>query len=70
VSPGYIANFVLLNADPPKDIANTKNIHAVVLNGEFLDRAQLDQMLREARIPNDSSKPASHEALGHIASFL
>ena len=43
-----------------KDVANTKNIHAVVLNGEFLDRARLDQMLREARIPNDSSKPASH----------
>jgi imidazolonepropionase-like amidohydrolase len=60
VSPGYIANFVLLNADPLKDVANTKNIHAVVLNGEFLDRARLDQMLREARIPNDSSKPASH----------
>jgi len=60
VWPEYIANFVLLNADPLKDVANTKNIHAVVLNGEFLDRARLDQMLREARIPNDSSKPASH----------
>jgi imidazolonepropionase-like amidohydrolase len=60
VSPGYIANFVLLNADPLTDIGNTKNIHAVVLNGEFLDRARLDQMLREARIPNGSSQPASH----------
>jgi imidazolonepropionase-like amidohydrolase len=60
VSPEYIANFVLLNADPLEDVANTKNIYAVVLNGEFLDRARLDQMLGEARIPNDSSKPASH----------
>jgi hypothetical protein len=60
VSPGYTANFVLLNADPLMDIANTKKIYAVVLNGEFLDRARLDQMLREARIPSDSNKPASH----------
>jgi imidazolonepropionase-like amidohydrolase len=50
VSPGFGANFVLLNADPLMDIANTKNIHAVVLNGEFLDRTQLDKMLRDAQI--------------------
>jgi imidazolonepropionase-like amidohydrolase len=60
VSPGYGANFVLLNADPLIDIANTKNINAVVLNGELLNRAKLDQMLLEARITNDVSKPASH----------
>jgi imidazolonepropionase-like amidohydrolase len=59
VSPGYGANFVLLNADPLVDIANTKNIHAVVLNGEFLDRMQLNKMLRDAQISNDSSKPAA-----------
>ena len=59
VSPGYGANLVLLNADPLMDITNTKNIHAVVLNGEFLDRAQLDTMLREAQVPNDSSKPVA-----------
>ena len=59
VSPGYSANFVLLNADPLVDIANTKNIHAVVLNGEFLDRTQLNKMLRDAQISNDSSKPAA-----------
>jgi hypothetical protein len=36
----YIANLVLLNADPLKDIANTRKIDGVVLNGKFLDRAQ------------------------------
>ena len=59
VSPGYRANFVLLNGDPLSDIANTKNIYAVVLNGKFLDRAQLDKMLHDAQVPNDSSKPAA-----------
>jgi Amidohydrolase family len=60
VSQGYVANFVLLNADPLKDISNTKKIDAVVLNGEFWDRAQLDEMLRDARIPDSANKPTSH----------
>jgi imidazolonepropionase-like amidohydrolase len=60
VSQGYVANFVLLNADPLMDISNTKKIDAVVLNGEFWDRAQLDQMLRDARIPDSANKPTSH----------
>jgi imidazolonepropionase-like amidohydrolase len=52
ISPGFGANFVLLNADPLMDIANTKNIYAVVLSGEFLDRTHLDTMLREAEVPD------------------
>jgi imidazolonepropionase-like amidohydrolase len=60
VSSGFGANFVLLNADPLMDIANTKNIHAVVLNGEFLDRRHLDTMLREAEISRVSSKADAH----------
>src|SRR6202008_2690363 len=59
VSQGYVANLVLLNADPLMDISNTKKIDAVVLNGEFWDRAQLDQMLRDARIPDSANKPTS-----------
>lgn len=55
VSPGCYANFVLLNADPLMDIANTKNIHAVVLNGEFLDRRHLDTMLRDAEISRSTA---------------
>ncbi|HET8923140.1 MAG TPA: amidohydrolase family protein [Candidatus Acidoferrum sp.] len=58
VAPRYIANLVLLNADPLKDIANTKKIDGVVLNGKFLDRAQLDQILSEARIPSPTNKTA------------
>jgi imidazolonepropionase-like amidohydrolase len=55
VAPGYIANLVLLSANPLKDIANTKKIGGVILNGKLLDRAQLDRMLNEARISNLTS---------------
>jgi imidazolonepropionase-like amidohydrolase len=50
VETGYTANFILLTADPLADISNTEKIDSVVLNGRLLDRAQLDQMLREARV--------------------
>ncbi|HLM82751.1 MAG TPA: amidohydrolase family protein [Terriglobales bacterium] len=51
VEPGYTANFVLLNADPLADISNSKKIDSVVLNGEFLNRQRLDQLLDEAKLP-------------------
>jgi imidazolonepropionase-like amidohydrolase len=51
VEPGYPANLVLLNADPLADIANVKKIDSVVINGQRLDRAQLDQLLNDAKIP-------------------
>ena len=58
VEPGYSANFFLLNADPLADIANVKKIDSVVLNGQRLDRAQLDQLLNDAKIPGAGrSKP-------------
>jgi imidazolonepropionase-like amidohydrolase len=50
VEPGYTANLVLLTADPLADISNTEKIDAVIVSGKFLDRAQLDQMLRDARV--------------------
>ena len=60
VEPGYLANLVLLNADPLADIANTENIDAVVVNGKFLDRAHLDQMLRDAKLHAVPPKSALH----------
>jgi imidazolonepropionase-like amidohydrolase len=57
IRAGYTANLVLLNADPLADIANTKNIYAVVVNGQLLDRSQLDQMLRDARVSSVPEKP-------------
>ena len=47
VEAGKLADLVLLDADPLEDIRNTQRIGAVVLNGKYLDRAALDEMLAE-----------------------
>jgi hypothetical protein len=36
---------VLLSANPLEDIRNTRKISMVVANGQFLDRAALNQIL-------------------------
>ncbi len=48
VEPGKVADLVLLDADPLRDIANTRRIAAVVFGGKVLDRAALDAMLLRA----------------------
>lgn len=48
-APGKLADLVLLDADPLKDITNTTAIRAVVANGRYFDRAALDQLLAESR---------------------
>ena len=53
VERGYTANLVLLNADPLADISNSSDIYSVVVNGEFLNRARLDQLLGDAKAPVD-----------------
>ena len=58
IKPGFHANLVLLNANPLADIANTESIQAVVLNGTLFNRAQLDQMLLDARAPAPSPSAA------------
>lgn len=49
VAEGKTADLVLLNSDPLKQIGSTKDIHAVVLNGRYLDREALDDLLAEAK---------------------
>ena len=41
------ADLVLLDANPLDDIHNTRKIRAVVLNGRYLSRADLDEMLKQ-----------------------
>ncbi len=43
-----LADLVLLDANPLEEIGNTKRIAAVVVNGRFLSRAELDRMLDRA----------------------
>jgi imidazolonepropionase-like amidohydrolase len=49
VDRGKRADLVLLDANPLDDIANVRRIHAVVMNGRLLDRAQLDATLAAVR---------------------
>jgi imidazolonepropionase-like amidohydrolase len=47
VEKGKLADLVILDADPLKDIANTQKIRGVVLAGRYFDRTALDRMLRD-----------------------
>ncbi len=48
VTPGKMADLVLLNANPLTDIRNTTSIAAVFLMGGEFDRSALDAMLKKA----------------------
>jgi hypothetical protein len=45
---GKLADLIVLDANPLDDIRNTEKIGAVVLNGRYMDRSALDQLLRAA----------------------
>lgn len=71
VEAGKRADLVLLRADPLQEIRHTREIEAVVLDGELLDRAALDRLLAEVaaivegklRLPEstDSATKESHD---------
>jgi membrane-bound lytic murein transglycosylase MltF/imidazolonepropionase-like amidohydrolase len=48
VRQGLLADLVLLDANPLDDIANTRRIRAVVANGRYFSRDDLDGLLRGA----------------------
>ena len=50
VEAGYQAGLVLLNRNPLNDIRNTKSISAVIANGKYLNRTQLDNILATVKI--------------------
>jgi imidazolonepropionase-like amidohydrolase len=45
IAVGKRADMVLLDADPLRDIRNTRRIRSVVLGGRYYDRAALDRLL-------------------------
>jgi imidazolonepropionase-like amidohydrolase len=48
VESGKLADLVLLDANPLKEISNTQRINAVVLNGRFLPKASIGKMLADS----------------------
>jgi len=48
VEPGKLADLVLLDADPLRDIANTRRIAAVVANGRLFTPEDRARLLRAA----------------------
>ena len=61
VPPGKIADLVLLDADPLKDIHNTTKI-SVFLSGKDFDRAALDGILKTAETAASTSDPSQGTA--------
>jgi len=49
VEKGRLADLVILNADPVKNIQNLHSIEAVIVNGKLLDRSALHNELMKVR---------------------
>lgn len=49
IAEGKTANLVLLEANPLENISNTQKINAVVVNGKFLSRVDLDGLLEKVK---------------------
>ncbi|HLM57401.1 MAG TPA: amidohydrolase family protein [Pyrinomonadaceae bacterium] len=49
VEPNKLADLVLLDADPLADIRHTRRVRAVVLNGRYIPKAELQRMLSRPR---------------------
>ncbi len=48
IRENYIADLVLLGANPYEDISNTRTVESVIKNGKYHDRSALDAMLERA----------------------
>jgi imidazolonepropionase-like amidohydrolase len=48
VEPGKVADLVILDRDPLKDIKNTRKIAGVLVGSHLLSRATLENMLADA----------------------
>ena len=51
VEEGMYADLLLLDANPIENISNTKSINAVVKNGTYFNKSELDKIRKRARNP-------------------
>ncbi len=56
IEKGKLADLVLLNENPLEDISQTQNIAGVVINGRWLPKNTLDNMLHDLSERNTSNK--------------
>lgn len=68
IEAGKVADMVLLDADPLADIRNTRKIAGVFFNGQYLDRAALDQLLAFAEQQAGSVRTNLHIVWGALRS--
>ena len=50
IEKGKFADLVLLEANPLEDIGNTQRINAVVVNGRYLPKETLQNLLTEVEV--------------------
>ena len=53
IEAGKKADLVLLDANPHENITHLRRVHGVVLRGDWLDRAELDEYLRDVETAAD-----------------
>ncbi len=54
IAPGYRADFILLDSNPLEDVRNARRLSAVVVNGRFTDKSELDGRRATLRTRFDS----------------
>ena len=50
IAPGKRADLLVLKANPLTDIRNTTTVQRVAIGGRWIDRAEMDRMIRDAGV--------------------
>lgn len=57
VAAGYAADLVAVEGDPLEDLTWLRQPWAIMVGGRWLDRARLDELLRQVRTLREASSP-------------